>query len=124
MGTRSRLNGSWGSKFSPRSRRSVMRAYIHPILVLATAVLLGATAKAQVPPPKLIKSVGPLPPTALAANADAVIVGKVTEIESDAVEVTPYKGAPADQKVSFKVGVLKIDEAVLGASGLTRIRVG
>jgi len=77
--------------------------------------------------PKLEKSmvmVATPAPAARVANADAVVVGKVTEIEADPVEVTAYPGAPKDQKTSYKVAVLKIDEAMLGASGLTRFRVG
>lgn len=93
-------------------------------VALAATAFLTLPASAQ---PKLEKSmvmVGPQAPAARVAHADAVVVGKVTEVEADPVEVTAYAGAPKDQKVSYKVAVLKIDDALLGASGLTRFRVG
>ena len=63
-------------------------------------------------------------PDVLAAEAEVVVLGKVTEIEKDAVEATPYAGAPKEQKLSYKIVVLKIDAALIGGQGLTQIRVG
>jgi hypothetical protein len=93
-------------------------------LVLAGAALSGLPAVAQLRAEKLVVMAGPQTPAASAANADAVVVGKVTEVEKDPVEATAYPGAPEDQKVSYKVAVLKVDEALLGAGGVTRFRVG
>jgi hypothetical protein len=98
-----------------------MRANCRLALAAAAALLFGLTAAAQA---KALVMAGPQTPAAQAANADVIVVGKVTEVENDAVEVSPYKGAPKDQKASFKVAVLKVDEALLGGSGLTRFRVG
>jgi hypothetical protein len=98
-----------------------MRAYSRLGLAAAAALLFGLTTAAQA---KALVMAGPQTPAAQAANADAIIVGKITEVENDSIEVSPYKGAPKDQKVSFKVAVLKVDEALLGGSGLTRFRVG
>lgn len=90
-------------------------------LALAAAVLFGLvpTARAKA----LIMPV-PQTPTAQAAGADAIVVGKVTEVEAEPVEVAAFPGAPKDAKASYKVAVLKIDEALLGGSGVTRFRVG
>jgi hypothetical protein len=93
-------------------------------VAFAAIAFLARPASAQ---PKLEKSmvmVGLQAPAARVAAADAVVIGKVTEVEADPVEVTAYAGAPKDQKASYRVAVLKIDEALLGASGLTRFRVG
>jgi hypothetical protein len=62
-------------------------------------------------------------PAELAAIADVVVIGKVVEVEPDAVDAPPYAGAPADVKVPFKVAVVKVDETLIGG-GRTRFRVG
>jgi hypothetical protein len=90
-------------------------------LSVAAAVVLGLTAVAQA---KAVVVAAPQKPAAQAANADAVVIGKVTEVEAETVEATADPGAPKDQKASYKVAVLKIDEALMGGSGLTRFRVG
>jgi hypothetical protein len=92
-------------------------------LVLAGLALAGLPARAQPLMRKVV--VGPTQaPTTLAATADIVVIGKVTEVEPDPVEAGPTKDAPADQKVSYKIAVVKIDEGLVGAGGVTRIRVG
>jgi hypothetical protein len=63
-------------------------------------------------------------PTARAVQAEVVIVGKVTEIEKDAVEGPAYAGAPKDQRATYKVAVVKIEDRLIGAKGLTLVRVG
>jgi len=93
-------------------------------VAVAALALFARPAAAQLRAEKMVVMVGPQTPAARVAPADAVVIGKVTEIESDPVEVTAYPGAPKDQKVSYKVAVLKIEEPLLGASGLTRFRVG
>src|SRR5262245_63572546 len=70
---------------------------------------------------------GPPPPAFIAMTADIVVVGKIVEIEADAVEAPPHeyrpparKGAadkPAIPKVRHRIAVLKIDEALIGAKG-------
>lgn len=92
--------------------------------VLAGVALLSWPAAAQFKLEKSVAIIRPQTPSAAVAAADAVVIGKVTEVETDAVEVAAFPGAPADQKVSYKVAVLKIDESLLGAGGVTRIRVG
>ena len=60
----------------------------------------------------------------LPSNVQVAVVGKVAEVEPDVVEVAPYRGAPKDRMVKYKVANLKVEDRVLGASGVTRIRVG
>ncbi len=81
------------------------------------AFAAGAEAKALMvaAPPK---------PGALAGQSDIVVLGKVVEVEKDAVEATAYKGAPKGEKVTYKIAVVKIEEAIIGGKGLTQFRVG
>jgi hypothetical protein len=56
---------------------------------------------------------------------DAAVVGKVVEIEPGVVEVAAYRGAAKTQpKARFRVAIVKIEDRLLGAAGLTRVRVG
>ena len=56
-----------------------------------------------------------------AVQADAVVVGKVSEIEAEDAEVLPHPGA-AD-KVKLKVGVIKIADGLVGAKNVTHVKV-
>jgi hypothetical protein len=53
-----------------------------------------------------------------------VIVGKVVDVDRDEVEAAPFRGAPKERMLKYKVANLQIQERVLGAGGITRIRVG
>jgi hypothetical protein len=64
------------------------------------------------------------PITLRAVHADVILTGKVTEIEKDTVEGPAYPGAPKDQKATYKIAVLKIEDSLLGAKGLTQVRIG
>jgi hypothetical protein len=77
-------------------------------------LLLSLTARADVAPPA--------PVAERVARVQAVVVGKVTAIEEKTVQATPYPGA--EQKVEHAVAVVKIDEALNGAKGLTHLKVG
>lgn len=56
-----------------------------------------------------------------AVMAEAVVVGKVTSIEADTVELETYPGSKT--KSAFKIGIIKIETAISGAKGLTHIKV-
>lgn len=90
-------------------------------LVMAATVLIGLTPTARA---KRIAIAIPQAPAAQAANADAVVVGTVAEVEAEAIEATAFPGAPKDAKMSFQVAVLKVDQALMGGGGVTRFRVG
>lgn len=90
------------------------------VAIIASALLgfaTGAEARALMvaAPPK---------PSALAGQSDIVVIGKVIEVEKDAVEATAFKGAPKGEKTSYKIAVIKIEEAMIGGKGLTQFRVG
>lgn len=61
------------------------------------------------------------PPYQRALTAEAVVVGKVTSIEKETVEVEDVKGGP---KRTYHVALVKIDNALKGVAGLTHIKVG
>jgi hypothetical protein len=88
-------------------------------VVAATAVLTGLPAAAQAR--KLIAA--PARPGDLVVQADAVVLGKVVEIDKDEVVATPFPGAPKEQAIAYKVAVLKVGETLAGG-GLTQYRVG
>lgn len=60
-------------------------------------------------------------PKQQAAQAEMIVIGKVTEIEKDTVDYSPVKDGP---KIPYKIAVLKIQESIIGATGLTQLRVG
>lgn len=78
------------------------------------AVAVPASAKA------MAIRVGPVPERV--AMADVVIVGKVAAIQSKTVAATQFPGAK--DKVEYTVASVKIEDALLGAKGLTHIKVG
>jgi hypothetical protein len=49
-----------------------------------------------------------------------VVQGKVTGLEKDEVQLEPFKGSP---KVAYKVAVIKIEKAIIGAKNQTHIKV-
>jgi hypothetical protein len=84
-----------------------------PVGVLTVLVLAApASAKPPVPPP--------LPQRV--AWADCVILGTVEKIEDKTVKAP--LGPRDEEEVEFQIAVIKIDAALVGAKGLTHIRVG
>lgn len=63
-------------------------------------------------------------PSPVPRGADVVIAGKVVEVDRDEVEIAPYRGAPKERMLKYKVANLQIEDRILGAGGITRIRVG
>ncbi len=86
-----------------------------------TAAVLGHVGQAEA---KALRIALPPKPAMQAAQADVIVLGKVAEIEKDSVEATQFKGAPKEQKVAYKIAVLKIEDPLVGARGLTQLRVG
>jgi len=56
-----------------------------------------------------------------AVMADTVVVGKVTSIEADTVELETYPGSK--EKSAFKIAVIKIETPVIGGKNLTHVKV-
>jgi hypothetical protein len=78
------------------------------------AAVLPAGAKAMM--------IAPAPIPQRVALADAVVVGKVTAIEDKTVSVSQVPGAK--EKIEYHVAVIKVQDDLLGAKGLTHIKVG
>lgn len=55
-------------------------------------------------------------------RAQVVVTGKVVDIEKGTIEATPFANAP--NKVSYQIGLIRIEDSILGAKDLTQIRVG
>jgi hypothetical protein len=72
--------------------------------------------------PAAAMMIAPAPIPQRVAQADAVVVGKVTAIEDKLVEATQVPGAK--DKVEYHVAVIKIKDDLLGAKDLTHVRVG
>jgi len=79
------------------------------------AALLGAG-------PARADMAAPPPPLQRAAVAQTVVIGKVISIEDKTVTAKRYPGDT--EKGEYQVAVVKIDDAIIGAKGLTHIRVG
>jgi hypothetical protein len=60
-------------------------------------------------------------PIQQAAQADIVVIGKITDLDSDLVMVEPY---PGSGPVAHMVATVRIEESLHGVRGLTHIRVG
>src|SRR5262249_25778789 len=58
------------------------------------------------------------------AMLEIVIIGRVVEVEPDEVEVAYANNADWEPKVPYKVAIVRIEDRVFGASGLTLVRVG
>ncbi len=56
-----------------------------------------------------------------AAQAETIVVGTVTTIEPDILNLTPVSGGA---KANYMVAVVKVRQPILGAKGVTHIRVG
>jgi hypothetical protein len=84
-------------------------------IALVTVLLSAATAAAgpMAPAPHLSQRV---------AVADTIVTGKVVSIEEKTVQALPHVGAP--EKAEYQVAVVKVDDPILKAKGLTHVRVG
>jgi hypothetical protein len=65
--------------------------------------------------------IAPPTPKQFAAQAELTIIGKVIEIEKEVVEHSLGKDAG---KIAYKIAIIKIEESLVGATGLTQVRVG
>jgi hypothetical protein len=84
-----------------------------------TAAVVAVVAVAP-PAPALVMRVHS--PLQRAATADVVVVGKVTAVEKDPVEVKPFPDSP--ETVALRVAVVKVHTPIAGAANLTHVRVG
>ncbi|MBP3954235.1 hypothetical protein J8F10_02860 [Gemmata sp. G18] len=90
---------------------------------LMTAVVAALALAVSTSSAFALRIAAPPPPAQMALTAPVVVTGKITAIEKDTVDGTsPYAGA--NDKVAYKVAVVKIDSALVGANNLTHIKIG
>jgi len=68
------------------------------------------------------KAIAPSPIALRVAMSEAVVVGKVTAIEEKTIRAERWPGDT--EKGDFQVAIIKIEEPILGAKGLTHLKVG
>src|SRR5213595_529453 len=87
--------------------------------LLVAAVLAGGLALSA--PRSVLANTLPakIPLPACVEAADIIAVGKITTIEEKAVLAPPFRGATV--KVEYRIAVLKIEEGLKGANGLTHV---
>jgi hypothetical protein len=90
-----------------------------PRLLRLSAFVLAACLGAG---PARADMIAPPPPLQRAAMAQTVVIGKVVSIEDKTVTAKRYPGDT--EKGEYQVAVVKIEDAVIGAKGLTHVRVG
>lgn len=81
-------------------------------VTLAAFVVVSPAAGKRAPAPS---------PVQRAVAAEVVVIGKVTAIEKESVEVAPEPGSP---KQAFAVAVIKVESSLAGAANLTHVKVG
>jgi hypothetical protein len=87
------------------------------------AAALAALTIAFVTPAAFALRVAFQPPAQRAINSDTIVVGKVTAVAKDEVEVaSPYAGAT--DKIKYTMATVKISDGVAGAGKMTEIKVG
>ena len=88
-----------------------MRRYLFAAVVVALAAV-----------PAPARMIAFKPATQRAITADIVCIGKVTAMEKDTVDATPFPGSPI--KTAHKIAVVKIETPLAGAAGVTHLKVG
>jgi hypothetical protein len=79
--------------------------------VLLTAATAGRAA--MMPPPA---------PGVRVAQASTIVVGKVEKIEEKTVSAPRFPGAK--EKAEYQIAVIKVEDPILAAKGITHVRVG
>jgi hypothetical protein len=89
-----------------------MRPFIPCGLVIAALIPSAASGEIALPVAASTK--------VKAMQADAVVVGKVTGIDKETVDLEPFPGQP---KVTHTIATIKIETALLGAKNVTHIKL-
>src|SRR5260370_17847072 len=97
----------------------MQRLWMSGLTAVVGVALLGATSLGQVADRKVAVRISPLPERI--AIAETIITGKVTAIEDKKVEARQFPGAK--DKVELTTAVVKIDDAVLNAKGITHANI-
>ncbi len=97
------------------------RLWTSGVMAVVGLAALGTYSPAQVVADrKIAVRISPLPERI--AIAETIITGKVTAIEDKKVEARQFPGAK--DKVEFTIAVVKIEDALLNAKGITHVKIG
>jgi hypothetical protein len=97
------------------------RVWFSGVIAVAGVALLGTYSPAQVVADrKVAVRISPLPERV--ALAETIVTGKVTAIEEKKVSAHQFPGAK--DKVEFTIAVVKIDDPLLNAKGITHVKIG
>ncbi len=61
-------------------------------------------------------------PLMRAATSDITVIGKLTSIEKETVDASPYPGV--EDKKAYTIAVVKVETNIRGAKGITHLKVG
>jgi len=86
------------------------------------AGLAGLSCLVQVQAAPALKMMAPPSPPQRLAQADAVVVGKITAVEDKPIKAERFPGDK--DKGEYQVVVVKISEPLAGIKGLTHVKVG
>jgi hypothetical protein len=64
------------------------------------------------------------PVSEAAMYADQVLLGRVVEVEKETIGARRHPTAPKTEVVTYRLATLRLDEALVGPGGRTRVRVG
>ena len=107
-----------------------MRETVRIALMAFVAVVLGRVAVGQATTAKTTAPVYHVDMTSWEGGAavpnklDVVIIGRVVEFEPEVVTALPFVRARKEHTATYKVANLTVEDRLLGAVGVTRIRVG
>jgi hypothetical protein len=87
------------------------------VFCAACAALLAAASPAQA-----FVAIAPPAPGMRVAQSSTIVVGKIESIEEKTVKAPRFPGDK--EKAEYQVAVIKISDPILGAKGLTHVRVG
>jgi hypothetical protein len=97
------------------------RLWTSGVMAVVGLAVLGTYSPAQVATDrKIAVRISPLPERV--ALAETIVTGKVTAIEDKKVEARQFPGAK--DKVEFTIAVVKIEDALLNAKGITHVKIG
>src|SRR5262249_19274379 len=104
------------SIFSKHRSYLMRRTMVGGMLALACSVVLATAGTAK------SVAIRVLPVHQRVGSADCVVLGKVTSLEEKSVGARTFPGAT--DKMEYRIAVVHINKALIGAKGLTEIRVG
>ncbi len=85
--------------------------------------LLGFLSLALIVAPTPVHALMAAPKSTLqkVASSDAILVGKITAIEKETVELAPFPGSP--NKLAYKIAVVQVKTPITGTENITHVKI-